>query len=496
MEQNNFEKNVQQKLDELKIPPSDAVWENVEKRIGKKHKDRKVIFILIFLLLFILSAGYWLFNSGKNSQRNQPVSNLIKSDSKQTNNYDSSLSKSVISSANNSEKRDLETVTAKKSKTEASQQSPIYKGDSGQNRITKKHRRLVKEDAFKSKEKALNSSENKSVNSNGTLLNGRQTNNEENEIVLNNSNNLSVKKPNASEIENGNENIDSTNNIQNKISNDSLLNQLKSKKISKEIVAKDDSSLKKHSEKKQKNRWAFGLSFSGGASLIGESLLGINNRNSTYFQSSPITSGSGGIGNGGTPSSYAPSAIENSFAFIGGAFMEKTISAKGKISLGISYRYFSLINKVGNRVDTSITFPSQNFSSSGGLYNSINNANTYRNNFHYLEIPVLLNLQLGKSKTLPVFWDAGINISQLISSNALQFTSNPGLYYNDNSLFNKTQIGLQTGFSAILFSNTKNPVSIGPYFIYNTSKLANEGLYGGKHFSFIGIKTEILFGKK
>ena len=48
MEQNNFEKNVQQKLDELKIPPSDAVWTNIEKRIGKKHKDRRAIFILFF----------------------------------------------------------------------------------------------------------------------------------------------------------------------------------------------------------------------------------------------------------------------------------------------------------------------------------------------------------------------------------------------------------------------------------------------------------------
>src|SRR6185437_588135 len=433
MEQNNFENNVQQKLDELKISPSDAVWTNIEKRIGKKRKDRRVIFILFFLILFLLSGGYWLFNSGKNNQQNQSVSNLVKSDSKQANNYDSSLNKSAISSANNSEKRDVETVTAKKSQTGASQQSVSFHGESGDNRINRKRGKLVKEETFKSKEKAVNSSENKSVNSKGTLINGKQTNNEENEMVLNNANNLSVKKPGNSEIENEEKNADSINTTQNTITLDSLLNQLKSEKISKEIIAKNDSSLKKQAGNKSKRHWVFGVTFSGGKSLIGEDILGINNNNSNYSQSSPITSGSGGTGPGSNSSSYVSLAIENSFAFIGGAFIEKNISAKSKISLGISYKYFSLINKVG--APTGLA---------SYQFNAVNSTNSYRNNFHYLELPVLVKFQLNNGKTLPLYWQAGINISQLISSNALQFKSNPGAYYNDNSLFNKTQLGLST----------------------------------------------------
>ncbi|MEO6843615.1 MAG: hypothetical protein ABI184_00505, partial [Ginsengibacter sp.] len=99
MEQNNFEKNVQQKLEELKIPPSDAVWDNVEKKIGKKKRDRRLIFILFFLILFLLSGGYWLFHSTRNDSelQNHQISNVgekdndsILPDSKQTNNTDSS----------------------------------------------------------------------------------------------------------------------------------------------------------------------------------------------------------------------------------------------------------------------------------------------------------------------------------------------------------------------------------------------------------------------
>lgn len=473
MEQNNFEKNVQQKLDELKIPPSDSVWTNIEKRIGKKHKDRRVIFILFFLILFLLSGGYWLFNSGKNNQQNQPVSNLIKKDSEPTNNQDSSLNKSVISSAGNYEKHDTSTVTAKKAKTLATQQFTIFQDKSGNSRINKKQRKLMKEAAFKSKEKIANPSQNESAVS-------KPTNNEGNEIVLNNSNNLSVKKPGLSQTENKNENADSTNNIQNKINSGSLSDQLKSEKITKEIIAKNDSSVKKHPGDPQKHHWVFGVTFSGGKSMIGVDPLGINNSSSDYFLSAPrYTTGNSSV--------FTSSPMRNSTGFIGGVFIEKNISAKSKskISLGISYKYFSLINKVGTPIGSAFY-----------QFNAANNANSYRNNFHYLEFPISVKFQLNDNKTLPLYWQAGINISQLISSNALQFQGSPGLYYNDNSLFHKTQLGLNTGISATLFSKQKTPVNIGPYFYYSVSKLADKGLYQNKHFSFIGIRGEILFGKK
>ena len=69
------------------------------------------------------------------------------------------------------------------------------------------------------------------------------------------------------------------------------------------------------------------------------------------------------------------------------------------------------------------------------------------------------------------------------------------MYYTNNSIFNKTQIGLNTSISTALFSKQKNSVLIGPYFYYGASRLANEGLYNKKHFVFTGLRTEIIFGK-
>ena len=101
MEQNNFEKHVQQKMDELKISPSESAWLNIEKRIAKDGKQRKIAFILFFLALFLLSGGYWLFNSSKNIKKTQNnySSQAIKNNSEKVKgkNKDSSFNQIVIS---------------------------------------------------------------------------------------------------------------------------------------------------------------------------------------------------------------------------------------------------------------------------------------------------------------------------------------------------------------------------------------------------------------
>jgi hypothetical protein len=452
MEQNNFEKNVQQKLDEFSIHPSDSVWLNVEKRIGKKRKDRKVVFIFFFLILFLLSGGYWLLKSSKNNQQqNQLVSNVGKKNSNLSAiiKNDSLLHRPAISSGIHPQKADVVNTTAEKSKTSPTVQSEIPKDKNGIGRINENQKELLRDEiAFESKEKIL-PDESTSIERLNTV---------ENEI----------------------ENADLNNkNFQNKINLEILSNQVEPEKIKREVVSKNDSSSKKHPKHPQKNNWMLGITFSGGKSMMVHDPLALNNSSSDYFQSYPGT----GSGSGGN--SFSPSEMKNSVAFIGGAFIEKNISAESKISLGVSYKYFSLINKVGASAGSALY-----------QFSAANTINSYRNNFHFLELPVSFKFQLNNGKSLPLYWQVGMSISRLISSNALQFQSSPGLYYNDNLMFNKTQLGLSTGISATLFAKQKIPVTIGPYFYYSATKLSDKGLYQNKHFSFIGLRTEILFQKK
>ncbi len=57
MRENEFEKNVQHKMDELKLRPSDDVWLRVEQEL-KKKKRRRGIFFLSLLAALVYLAGW------------------------------------------------------------------------------------------------------------------------------------------------------------------------------------------------------------------------------------------------------------------------------------------------------------------------------------------------------------------------------------------------------------------------------------------------------
>ena len=462
MEPNDFEKNIKRKLDELKIAPSDSVWAHVEKRLGKKEKDKKVILIFFLLLIFLSTGGYWLLNSLKNNPpQNHHVTQLQKN-SKARNKEDSSFEKAKIKSGNNLTTIDSASVSSGRTRVANSQIA------------TTNH---------KTKQRKFSDDNTSKPNQDIS----KQTNKKDSQIALA----KLIKRATNAEIKNKNESEAIADNFQNQINTDSFLIQLESEKTIQKLGAKNTSLVKKDSAKKHGERWEFGVTFSAGGSLLGSNILEKN------YPSMDLTSGfpSPGNSNGGNPTYYYfPSPIKNSTAFNAGVLAEKKLSAKSKISVGISYKYYSLINKVGNKIDSILT--SAQYFAAYSLNNTANRSQSYRNNFHYLEVPVSIKIQINKNKKLPLLWNGGINFSELISSNALQFNPNLGIYYNDNSIFNKTQFGLHTGLSLTLFSEQKMPLTFGPYFYYSATSLSDKGLYGAKHFSYIGIQTEILFGKK
>ena len=60
MEENKFEKRVQNEMREFRLRPSDAVWEKVEEQLKKKKRRRVVFFIFMLAGLSLLGySGYF-----------------------------------------------------------------------------------------------------------------------------------------------------------------------------------------------------------------------------------------------------------------------------------------------------------------------------------------------------------------------------------------------------------------------------------------------------
>jgi hypothetical protein len=69
MHENNFEKQVREKMDQLGFDPADSVWERVDKEINKEKKHRRPLFWLFFFSGLAWLAELIIFQPIKTPQR-------------------------------------------------------------------------------------------------------------------------------------------------------------------------------------------------------------------------------------------------------------------------------------------------------------------------------------------------------------------------------------------------------------------------------------------
>jgi tetrahydromethanopterin S-methyltransferase subunit G len=463
MEENKFEKQVQQKMDELQIQPSDAVWEKIESQIGKKKGRRWGLIILFLLIGLILSGSYWLWNTRQQtfSERN----NSVEANSEKISSQTSAKENETIQQKSSSVP---ESVNQKNTKTA----SVIEKSDDNKNNT--QHYKFLTDSKTNQK---INSKEKKSI-----------AFYEKNEITgeIHGNNEAGIMSAQSSQNQSANKNInkESDDSIYEKMNADSLSQQVVSNVVTKDINTSKQTNTETVKQS-NKNKWKFGILFSGGISGAGNNFLGLNNSIPKDFSNS-VTPGQT---NPGQTLQILPSLIKSGFGFVTGVLAEKSISQKTKFALGINFKSFNTSIRL---YDSSGIYRAAAYSLSPGVNKYIR----YVNHFNFIEVPVSIKIQIGKGKNIPLVWQGGLAVAELISSNALQINSYNGYYYyRDNSIFNKTQIGFNTGFFASLFSKQKTSILIGPYFYYDASKIANEGLYSKKHFVFAGLRTEIIFSK-
>jgi hypothetical protein len=433
MHENNFEKQVSEKMHQFGFDPSDEVWLAVNKEINKEKKRRPLFWLLFLSGLALIGGGYYL-GTIKNNSNKAIVSQQQESKNKNQNNQSATKTHTIHSTE------------------KVSGGNPPY---------------LLSQNF-------THSLKRKQSNEPAGLTSGEDINN----------------------LDAAMDDIHTKGKVEPAKTNESLGNTTQNDKIKDSVVqkiSKKDSvaEIKMAEALKKKNKsslWQIGFTGSAGISKIDQSIFssadipGLS-YNATYF---------------GTMTASAPAPtppvspkITPGFSFGAGVFVNRNLSKRISLSAGINYHYYSTKIQTGNAADSAtLVYPPNSMAYSTESYYHNGNEHSYTNQYHFIELPLTVNIQLNKSSKIPLIWKAGFSLSYMISSNALHFDSYGNVYYQNASLFNKFQFNGLTSFM-VGFHTRHGELQLGPQLQYGITGLMKQNpadpghlLYGGFVISF------------
>jgi hypothetical protein len=211
-----------------------------------------------------------------------------------------------------------------------------------------------------------------------------------------------------------------------------------------------------------------------------------------YNNSAP----SGSAGNPGTPAGK-PSEVKNGFSFSAGLTARKKIGKQLYFFAGLRYTYYSTRVMVGQKIDSNTAvFQLYNGTQaiSGYYSNSGTNLRPYTNRFQLVELPAGIEKQLGHASRFAV--TAGLSVDYLFAANALHYDAQKNIYYKDNHLLNRVQAGADAGVRYSLLRRKTYEFQLGPGFRYGISHPFKKEVYGARHMVFAGMDARIIFHKK
>lgn len=189
-----------------------------------------------------------------------------------------------------------------------------------------------------------------------------------------------------------------------------------------------------------------------------------------------------------------------------GILMQRLLTKKVSISAGMGVHYYATRVRTGDKVTnsasavqiltalpstTSYFYPSSTISAAAAQaypYYTTGSGSSFTNRYYFLELPVSVQVQLNRSHVLPLFWEAGLSASYLVSADALYYNEKSGVYYNDGNVANKLQWG---GSTALLAGMPLwgGRLQAGPQMQYGINRLLNTHKTGEQHLLSGGIKV-------
>ncbi|HEX5026531.1 MAG TPA: outer membrane beta-barrel protein [Agriterribacter sp.] len=487
MPDNDFEKQVQQAFEELRIKPSEEVWSTVHSRI-QKDKGRKKAFIWFPLVLLLCAVGgYWMAQNISNTYPPGSVS-------------ESSLAKGRIPKS--------KPANPEHPVTEPASGNDISKNATGAEIITSDH-------TITGKPLPISGS-----GSDFTASNGQQHSVKPpvKNRVLNNlkQSTLAVQLPMPDQT--GNKKAFS-------IGEESMLNSITVLATMQSIDINNaflpgieaEKKLKSISQAKSpgvalsnipvkltpKKVWELGITGTAGASDVSKGFLGKNGAEKSVAGNS-LTVSNDYLGFIGGQSNYLAavpppaSEVKAAFGWQAGAFAKRFVNPRLAITAGLNYRYASTKRSVGYSIGNN-SLPATNAvnvsARYAGYYNGANSIN-YTNRYHFIELPIGVQWQMTKAGQFPLQLNGGITLGYLANTTALHYHDMTGSYYKDKTLFNKLQTGMYAGISTTFFERSKSTLYLGPVIQYNFTSLLKPSTGLQQHLIYAGLKAEWVLWKK
>ncbi len=486
MPENDFEKQVQRLFDEMRIKPSEKVWPQIETRV-KRDKNRRRFFLwLPAALVALVIGGYWFAGTEKNVAENVPSVAL---------NIHESPSASRADNDRNSQA------------TAPEKNRPPGENAAGKDAGTPGKESEVNEPG--SFAGTADHSATKKAGLSGSGLPVPVTSpgieQHENNLLTGNKKN---PRPQAGALMVPDNEPVINNSTYNTQTVEGRLQQLVPRLLPQPeatggVVAgytnKNNQSAIKLPAKKN---WEWGFTAGAGVSSVDNGSLA-EMFAEKVVERSPVMSSdinSQWYNNQLAPQSntlYAAappsSSIKRDFSWKGGGFIKRKLTSRFSLSTGLLYHQYTTNRIVGDLVysnNNAVNLSLSSRSSVPRYSGAYQTGKKYTNHYHFAELPLGFDWQVTRSNRFPVYINAGLQLSYLLSTNGLHYDTKSGAYFEDRNYFKKLQTGIYAGVSTKLLTRTPYAFNIGPVISYNTTNLTKPSLNVKQNLVYAGLNVQ------
>ena len=442
MQDPEFEKQVRKKMEELKFSPSESVWFQVEKQIQADRRRRApLLWIFFFGSLVLLGGLLFLLNSRSISGNRYAVGSDRKLES--TDQKPSKLS--LIGSDSIRNNSPVPTEISLQSSPSSKSEAAARKGVKSLGSVPDKNK--IRKNLHADSDLPQNDLANSGKTPDAIA---------ENEIQY-------EKKPGKSKEQIGMP-IPLTPGTTQALPKDKSLPEDSGKKSSADSiksVARNSSATVLRS----KHPWIIGFNFIPGISGLSAYSMEHPNNNAPAYSPSGMYPPSSSL-----PGSYSDS--KPGFSLSAGIWVQKNLSQNVYLSFGLNYHYYSRISSL-IMTDTINSSPTDKLS--------------HTDQFHFLQLPIGLGFRFSRNSNFPLFGEVGFSLSQMLNTNAGQFTNTSGAYSSNRDLFRHFQVDLT---AAILYAmpSRSHSIFIGPAIQYGPQNMFANGVNQTQHLWFAGLR--------